>query len=101
MHFGLGHSLVVIALAASLWLVFQGGDRLFPVLAVVASGIEAAIGFGIMSISVAKYRIDVILPALLVIAAVMCWTRASAKGAVTAATCAALVGAVQLLVAFS
>ena len=99
MHFGLGHSLVAIALVASIWLVLQKGDRLFPVLALVAAGIEAAIGFGVISLSIAKYRIDVILPALLVVAAVMCWTRATTKGAITAATCATFVGVVQLVVA--
>ncbi len=99
MHFGLGHSLVAIAVVASIWLVLQGGDRLFPVLALVASGVEALIGFGIISLSVAKYRIDVILPALLVVAAVMCWTRATVKGTITAATAAGLVGAVQLFIA--
>lgn len=99
MHFGTAHSLVVVALVASIWLVLQGGDRLFPVLAAVAAGLEALIAFNIVTMSVSKFRIDVILPALLVVAAGMCWTKNSTKGGITAATAAALVGLLQLLVA--
>ena len=97
MHFGLGHALVVVALVASIWLVMQSSNRLFPMLAAVASALEALIAFSVISLSVAKFRTDVILPALLVVAAGVCWTKVSTKGAVTAATAATLVGAVQLL----
>lgn len=99
MHFGFGHSLVVAALVASIWLVLQGGDRLFPMIAAVAAALEALIVFGVISLSVAKFRVDVILPALLLVGAGVCWTRASAKPAVTAATVASLVAAMQLLLA--
>jgi hypothetical protein len=99
MHFGLGHALVVTALAASVWLVFQGGNRLFPIIAAVAAGVEALIAFDIISLSVARFRIDVILPALLLVGAGVCWSRSSSKGAITAATAASLVGALQLLIA--
>ena len=99
MHFGLGHALVVTALIASVWLVFQGGNRLFPLIAVVAAGVEALIAFDIISLSVARFRIDVILPALLLVGAGVCWSRVSSKGAITAATAASLVGVLQLLIA--
>ncbi len=97
MHFAFGHALVIAAFVASVWLVLEKGDRLFPVLAAVASGLEALIAFGIVSLSVASYRIDVILPALLFVAAAVCWTRSSNKPTVTAATAATLIGAIQLL----
>src|SRR5882724_8326029 len=99
MHFGLGHALVVTALAGSIWLVLRAGSRLFPIMAAAASGIEALIAFDIISLSVAKFRIDVILPALLLVGAGMCWTRASTKGVITAASVATLVAALQLLIA--
>ena len=99
MHFGFGHSLVVAALVASIWLVLQGGDRLFPMIAAVAAALEALIAFDIISLSVAKFRVDVILPALLLVGAGVCWTRASTKPAITAATVATLVAAMQLLLA--
>lgn len=91
------HALVIIALAASIWLVMQSSNRLFPMLAVVASGLEVLIAFGVISLSIAKYRIDVILPALLVVAAGVCWARVTTKGTITAATAATLIGAIQLL----
>ena len=97
MHFGLAHSLVVTALVASIWLVVQGGDRLFPMLAAIASGLEALIAFGIISLSVTSFRIDVILSALLLVSAGVCWSKVSTKGTITAATAATLVGAIQLL----
>jgi hypothetical protein len=99
MHFGFAHSLVVAALVASIWLVVQGGDRLFPTLAAVASGLEALIVFNIISLSSGKFRIDVILPALLLVAGGASWTKVSTKSTITAATVATLVGALQLLLA--
>jgi hypothetical protein len=86
-------------LAASIVLVLQRGDRVFPVVAAVASGIEALIAFRIIALSSAKFRIDVILPAVLVLATAICWGRATTKTAITAATLALAVGALQLLAA--
>ncbi len=97
MHFGLAHSLVITAVVASIWLLMQGGDRLWPMLATVASGLEALRVFDIISISSGKFRIDVILAGVLTVAAVVCWIRSTTKPAITAATAAALVGAVELL----
>ncbi len=96
MHFGFSHSLVVVALISSLWLLLQGGDRMFPTLAAIASVVEALIAFGLLTLSVARFRVDVILPGLLVVAAAVCWTRATSKGAISAAAIATMVGAIQL-----
>jgi hypothetical protein len=101
MHFGFAHTLVIAALVSSIWLMWQGGDRLFPTLAMVASGLEALITFNIISLSSGKFRIDVILPAVLLVAAGITWSRISTKGGITAATVATLVGAIQLLLALS
>ena len=96
MHFSLGHALVITALVASIYLVFNRGDRLFPVIALVASGLMAAIIWNFISLSSGKFRVDVILPAVLLVSGVVCWTRMSGKAEVTAATAAALAGAVML-----
>lgn len=99
MHIELGTALIVTALVSSIVLVLHGGDRLFPLVALAAAGIEALIQFNILSISSGKFRIDVIVPALLVIAGGACWAKASTKTAHTAATLALVVGALQLLTA--
>ena len=97
MHFSFSHALVVSALVASIVLLFHRDDRLFPVLALVASGLEALMVFHFVSLSSGKLRIDVILPALLAVAGAVCWTKEDGKPCVTAATVATLVGALQLL----
>ena len=91
--------LILVALASSVVLVMQKGDRLFPLMALVAAGMEALLAFGIVSLSIASFRIDVILPALLVLAGIVCWSRSSAKGTTTASTLITLIGAMQLLLA--
>jgi len=101
MHISFGHALVVSALVASIVLIFHRDDRLFPVLALVASGLEALQVFNIISLSSGKFRIDVILAALLAVAGAICWSREDGKICVTAATVATLVGVLQLLMGLS
>jgi hypothetical protein len=90
-------ALVACALIASLALVLPGGNRLIPAIALVACAIEALIAFQVIQLSSAKLRIDVILPAVLVLTGGICWSRASAKSAITATTVIAIVGLIQLL----
>jgi hypothetical protein len=99
MHIELGTVLILSALISALVLALNRGDRIFPIVALIATGLQAAIHFGILSLSVAKFRIDVILPALLVIAGGVCWARASRKPTVTAATVLFAIGALELGVA--
>lgn len=96
MSITLSHAMVVVALIASISLVLGNTDRLFPLVAAVVSVLEALIVFGFITLAVAKLRIDVILPALLVLAGGICWSKAQAKSAVTGATALTLVGLVQL-----
>jgi hypothetical protein len=72
MHIELGTLMIGSALVASLVLVLDRGNRIIPVVAVVAAGLAAAIHFGVLSLAVAKFRIDVVLPALFVIAGGVC-----------------------------
>src|SRR4051812_18135984 len=90
-------ALILAALAGSVILVLERGDRLFPVVAVLATGLEALLAFGIMSLSLAKFRIDVILPAAIVIAGGICWARSTTKPNIAAATVVLMVGLMQLL----
>lgn len=99
MHVTFATALVVTALVAAVILVLARGDRLFPALAVVAAGLEALIAFRIIELSSRAFRVDVILPALLVVAGVVAWARVTAKGQVSAATVVTVVGLIQLLLA--
>lgn len=101
MHLNFNHALVVSALVASIVLLFHRDDRLFPVLALVASGLEALIVFKVISLSSGKVPINTILPALLAFSGAVCWTKEDGKTCVTAATVATLVGVLQLLLVFN
>ena len=96
MHLHTGTALIVVALVSSIVLLLQKSERTISLVAVIASGVEALLAFGLMSLSLAKFRIDVILPALLVVAGVIAWARSSTKHAITAATLVSIVGALQL-----
>ena len=99
MHFNMDTVLIAAVFASSIYLLLQFSDKMFPTLAVIAAGIELLLSMGLMSLSLAKFRIDVILPAVLVLAGIMCWMKVSTKGTITAATIVGLVGVMQLLMA--
>jgi hypothetical protein len=94
-----GTALVVCALIASVVLALHSGARLFPAIALVACAIEALIAFRIIQLSSPRLRIDVVLPAILVVTGAICWSRSAAKSAITASTVIAVLGVVQLLLA--
>jgi len=96
MHAHTDTVLVVVALVSSIVLLLEKSERTIPLVAVIASGVEALLVFGVMSLSLAKFRIDVILPALLVLAGAISWARASGKHAITAGALVTFVGALQL-----
>ena len=99
MHFNFGTALIGTALAAAIYRLLNKSDRMFPTIAVIASGIELLLVLGVMSLSLTKFRVDVILPALLVLSGAICWSRSSEKGSITAATGLTLTGAIQLFLA--
>ncbi len=96
MHIHIGTALVIVAFVSSIVLLLQS-ERTVALVAVVASGIETLLVFGLMSLSLARFRVDVVLPALLAIAGVIAWARSAGKHVVTAATLVACVGTLQLL----
>jgi len=99
MHMSYSTITIGAALVASVYLLLQSDNKMFPTLASIASGVELLLTLGVMSLSVAKFRIDVILPALLVVAGIACWGKSSTKGAITAASTVVIIGAMQLLLA--
>ena len=99
MHANFSTALIIAALAGSIILVLNRGDRLFPVIALVTAGLEALIVFGIIQLSISTFRIDIILPALLTLSGAICWSKSSEKTTITSATIVTLVGLVQLLIA--
>ena len=96
MHVSFSTALVVSALIGSIVLVLNRGDRLWPVVACVAAGIEALMVFNLLQMSVTKFRIDVILPGVLLVAGVLCWSKAASKSTITAASVVSLVAMIQL-----
>jgi len=99
MHLNLNSGLIATALAASVYLLFSKSDRMFPTIATVTTGIELLLVMGVLSLSLAKYRIDVVFPALIVLSGAVCWFRSTDKGAVTAATGLTLIGTIQIMLA--
>jgi hypothetical protein len=99
MDISYAEALIVIAFASSLLLALGRAERLFSVVALAVSGIEALIVFDVVTFKVKPFRLDVVFPALLLVAGLVCWSRLSTKGQVTAATIVSLVGALQLLTA--
>jgi hypothetical protein len=97
MHFSFPHLLVMSAVVGSVILVLHRGDRLLPVVAVVSSGLMALIQFGVVSFSVARYRIDVILPAIFGVAGAICWARSETKPTITASVVVLFAAAIQVL----
>ena len=99
MNISYAEALIVTAFAASLLLALGRAERVFSVIALVVSGIEALIVFDVITFKVKPFRLDLVFPALLVVAGLVCWSRLSTKGQVTAATIVSLVGVIQLLTA--
>jgi hypothetical protein len=97
MHIDLGTVLAVTALLSAL--VLMKTDRMFALVAVAAAGIQTLMAFGIMTLTLAKFRIDVILPALLVVSGAVCWSKVATKSAITAATIVTLLGGLELMIA--
>jgi hypothetical protein len=92
-----GTALVVVAFVSAAYLLAQSSERLFAGVAFLAAGVEVLLAFKLMTLSFSSLRIDVILPALLVVGGGIAWWRTSGKSLVTAATLVTGVGLLQLL----
>jgi hypothetical protein len=89
--------LSVAALAASVVMLFDAGARLPAMAVAVAAGLQAGILFQLLQVRSGGFPLPLALAFAVLLAAGFAWTRAQAKPAVTAATAAALAGAIQVL----
>jgi len=89
-------ALVVAALVASLALFLTASSRVLAIVALVASGVEAAMALGLIHLSVARLPLGLVLGFALAVPGVLLWMRSSGKTAVSAAVVVALVGALQV-----
>src|SRR4051812_16809684 len=89
----------LVAVAASIVMLLQVPAKLFPALALCASGLEALLAFGLVSFAVRGINLGFVLGLTLLVCAVIVWARNPQKAAVTAATAVALVGAMQVFAA--
>ncbi len=85
-----------LAVACSIVLLLQHKARLFPIVALVASGIELLMSLGILHLSVGSFSLLLVLGAALVVAGIGVYLRASAKPVVSAATVITLLGLLQV-----
>jgi hypothetical protein len=99
MHFNMPTILIIMTLCAAVYLLLNRSDRMWPTVAVIAAGIQTLLAMGLMSLSLAKFRIDVILPAVLVVCGVICWLKDSTKGTITAATLITVIAGLELVAA--
>src|SRR5436189_6412931 len=89
--------LTVVALAASILLVLKVPGRLFPLIALVASGFEVLRAFGILSLKVPVIGAALLFGGAMVVGGVGSWIKSSNKVPVTAAVLVALVGLMRVL----
>jgi hypothetical protein len=89
--------IALAALASSLLLLFQLRERVFPITAVVASGLEVLFGFNVVHFSIHGLNLVLVLGAALAVAGVFLWLRTRSKHHTTASTVIAFVGAMQVL----
>jgi hypothetical protein len=91
--------LTCIALLGSVVMLVQHRPVGFPVVAVVASALEALMAFGLVHMQVARVPLGLVLGAALVVAGVAVYIRAGGKSVVSAATAVVMVGAIQVYMA--
>ena len=93
---GLATVLAVVALIGSIMLL-QMGHRIYPSIAVLASGLEVAIAFRLITVQIHGVSLVLVLGAALAIAGGSSWVNAQKKSLVAAASIVTFIGAIQVL----
>lgn len=88
--------LVLVALGAALVAFAQSQARMFPLIALIVSGLQALLAFGFVSLSVRGLSLGLILGAALLGAGVGIWSKATGKLSVSCAAIITLVGGIQV-----
>ncbi len=96
----LGVLLIVVAAVAALVLLFRAKSRLFPVVAVVASGLQALAVFDILRVESGVVSLPLVFGVAIAVAGAVLWTESKERIQVTAATLLLLVGLIQSLQGF-
>jgi hypothetical protein len=91
------HVLPLTALIASIVLLMQNSHRALALVALVVSGIEMLLAFGIVHFGVRGLPLGLIFGATLAIVGSLTYARVHRKSTVAAGTLIAFVGAVQAL----
>ncbi len=94
-------ALAVSALAASAMLFFSGVVRPLAAVALLASGLEVAMAFGLLRLHVAGVPLGLVLGLCLAVPGLVAWLRAASKPAVSAAALVAFTGVLQTLVSLN
>ncbi|HYQ80417.1 MAG TPA: hypothetical protein VEP68_02890 [Anaeromyxobacteraceae bacterium] len=94
------NALALAALIASGFLLLGSAARIPAVFATVAAGLEVLMAYGLVHLSVSSFPVSLVLAVVLLVAGVIAYLRVAAKGAVSAATIAVLVGVIQVLRGF-
>jgi hypothetical protein len=87
----------LIALAASVFLLMRMSARLFPIVALVASGLEVLRSLAILNVKIPVIPAAALFAAAMVVGGVGSWLKTSSRIPVTAAALVAFVGAMRLL----
>lgn len=90
-------ALACAAVVGALVLTLQHRPLLFPVIALVAAGLELLIALKILHLGLGSLPLDVILGATLAVTGAVVWVRTSGKNVVSAATVVVLIGVLQVL----
>jgi hypothetical protein len=88
---------LLVALAASILLLFHVRPRVFPAIALVASGIEVLRGFGLLSFKVPVIGAAVLFGAAMAVGGAGSWVRSGGKVVTSAATILTLIGVMRVL----
>ena len=86
----------IAALVGSIVLL-QHSTRFYAIVAIVVSGLEVALAFGVVSLHIKGLSLVLVLGAVLAVVGVLMYLKASAKTQIAAATVVTLVGVLQVL----
>jgi hypothetical protein len=94
------NAVMLVALAASLLLLVKVKARVFPAIALVASGVEVLRGLGHVSFKVPVIGAAMLLGGLMVVGGVGSWMKSGSKVATSAATIVTLIGLMHAFARF-
>ena len=96
----LDYLLIMLAVVASLYLVIQAKSRLVPLIAAVASGLQALAVYGVLRVESDVVSLGLVFGAAIAISGCVVWFQEKKRLAVTAATTLILAGGLQLWLGF-